>query len=82
MDKPVPYYESNEYFRKYRRNNPDKTKKTNQKAYYKKKYKLTTEDIEKYEDVLPLYCKLVDIVNKIKNTDEELLNDILNNITT
>jgi hypothetical protein len=70
-----------EYMREYKRKqyqeNSEKIKLKNQAYYYKYKFNRPTEDMKKYDVLLPYIAKLEKIINDLKSLDSVIAKEFL-----
>ena len=85
-DKPKKTFDQKTYIREWKRKdyaeNGDKIKSKNKAYYYKYKCGLTSEDMVKYDTLLPYVAKIKISVEEFKLHNEELLIDYLEGILT
>lgn len=68
------------YYREYREKNSQRLKNYDRMTYYKSKYQLSNEFIEKYGDYSADVFKIINSFEKLKNKNPEIANSLLQNL--
>jgi len=66
-----------EYKRKQFRENGDAIKEKNKAYYYKYKFNISTEDLRKYDTLLPVVVRIRKELEELKNKKPDIIREIL-----